>query len=280
MTAKKFPPISFPKLRPGRSVKWQPTPSGGQRARSGDPRIRGFRRTFGPRDLCERREPARCWLAHRRRNAFGAFCRLHLPVMSDGVPTTESEAVDLATKIGYPVAVKLASHELVHKTEVGGVCLNLADAAAVRQAFQEIRGRLEKLGRLDAMDGVVVQPMIEGVEVMAGVTQEAQFGPLVAFGLGGIYVEILADVCFRVTPLGDRDAAEMVRTIRGYRLFEGYRGRPPADIPAIHDLLLRLSRLVEDVPEIGEVDLNPVFAMATGRGCLIADARIGVRPAK
>ncbi len=130
----------------------------------------------------------------------------HLPVMSDGVPTTESEAVDLATKIGYPVAVKLASHELVHKTEVGGVCLNLADAAAVRQAFQEIRGRLEKLGRLDAMDGVVVQPMIEGVEVMAGVTQEAQFGPLVAFGLGGIYVEILADVCFRVTPLGDRDA--------------------------------------------------------------------------
>jgi acyl-CoA synthetase (NDP forming) len=115
-----------------------------------------------------------------------------------------------------------------------------------------------------------------GVEVMVGVTQDPSFGPLIAFGLGGIYVEILKDVCFRVTPITDRDASEMVRSIRGYRLLEGYRGHPPADIPAIEDLLLRVARLIEEVPEISELDLNPVFALPPGQGCVIVDARIRV----
>jgi acyl-CoA synthetase (NDP forming) len=128
------------------------------------------------------------------------------------------------------------------------------------------------------MEGVVIQPMQNGgVEVMAGVTQDPLFGPLVAFGLGGIHVEVHADVGFRVTPLTDRDAAEMVRGIRGFRLLEGYRGHPPVDIPAIEELLLRVSRLVEEIPEIGEIDLNPIFAFAPGQGCRIADARIHVR---
>jgi acyl-CoA synthetase (NDP forming) len=99
-----------------------------------------------------------------------------------------------------------------------------------------------------------------------------------AFGLGGIHVEILRDVCFRVTPLTDHDASEMVRSIRGYRLLEGYRGHPPADIPAIEELLLRVARLVEEVPEISELDLNPVFALPPGQGCRIVDARIRVEP--
>jgi acetate---CoA ligase (ADP-forming) len=116
-----------------------------------------------------------------------------------------------------------------------------------------------------------------GVEVMAGVTQDPLFGPLIAFGLGGVHVEVLADVCFRVAPLPDRDAAEMVRAIRGYRLLQGYRGHPPADVEAIQEVLLRLSRLVEEIPEINEVDLNPIFALLPGQGCRIADARIGVR---
>ena len=117
-----------------------------------------------------------------------------------------------------------------------------------------------------------------GVELMVGVTEDPLFGPLIGFGLGWIHVEILKDVCFRVTPITDRDAAEMVRSIRGYRLLEGYRGHPPADIPAIEDLLLRVARLVEEVPEISELDLNPIIALPPGQGCLIVDARIHVTP--
>jgi acyl-CoA synthetase (NDP forming) len=129
------------------------------------------------------------------------------------------------------------------------------------------------------MEGVLVQAMIQGgTEVLVGMTHDPLFGPLVAFGLGGIHVEILGDVCFRVTPLTDHDAREMVRGIRGYRLFQGYRGHPAADVAALEDLLLRVSRLVEEVPEINELDLNPVFALPPGQGCRIVDARIGLKP--
>jgi acetate---CoA ligase (ADP-forming) len=151
----------------------------------------------------------------------------------------------------------------------------------VRVAFAAIEDRLAKENRLDAMDGVSVQPMISGgVELMIGVTQDSSFGPLIGFGLGGIHVEILRDVCFRITPITDRDAREMVRSINGYRLLEGYRGHPPADIEATEELLLRVSRLVEDVPEIAELDLNPVMALPPGHGCLIVDARICLKPEK
>jgi len=111
-----------------------------------------------------------------------------------------------------------------------------------------------------------------------GMTQDPLFGPLIGFGLGGIHVEILRDVCFRVTPLTDHDATEMVHAIKGCRLLEGYRGAPPADIPAVEDLLLRVARLVEEVPEIAELDLNPVMVLPPGRGCQIVDARIRIGP--
>ncbi len=201
-----------------------------------------------------------------------------LPVPAGGVARTAEEAAALATQVGFPVAVKLASREIVHKTEQGGVKLNLPTAAAVRQAFHEIQEPLAQAGRLSAMDGVVVQPMLSGgVEVMVGMVEDPSFGPLVAFGLGGVYVEILRDVSFRVTPLTDRDAREMVREIRGFRLLEGYRGHAAADVPALEEALLRISRLVEEVPEIAELDLNPIFALPPGQGCRIADARIRVK---
>jgi acyl-CoA synthetase (NDP forming) len=139
----------------------------------------------------------------------------------------------------------------------------------VRQVFDEIKQ--------EGMDGILVQKMIQdGVELMVGVAPDPLFGPLIAFGLGGIHVEILADVRFRITPLTDQDAREMIREIRGYRLLQGYRGHAPADIKAIEEVLLRVSRLVEDVSEICELDLNPIFALAPGKGCLVADARIRV----
>jgi acyl-CoA synthetase (NDP forming) len=204
-----------------------------------------------------------------------------LPVSPGGVARTADAAADLARALGFPVAVKLASHQIVHKTEVGGVRLNLADEAQVRAAFADVRGRLARDGRLGAFDGVLVQPMVAGgTEVMVGVAHDPLFGPLLAFGLGGIYVEVLGDVCFRVTPVTDRDVGEMVRSIRGYRLLEGYRGHPPADVPAVEEVLLRVSRLVEDVHEIAELDLNPVFALPPGSGCRISDARLYVRPAQ
>lgn len=202
-----------------------------------------------------------------------------LPVQPGGVAQTEDDAVELARRVGFPVAVKLASHRLVHKTEIGGVRLSLKEEGAVRQAFREIRDRLAQDNNLDAMEGVLVQPMVTGgVEVMVGVTHDPLFGPLIAFGLGGIHVEILGDVRFRVTPLTDRDAAGMVREIKGYQLLEGYRGHQPADVEAIQEVLLRVSRLVEAIPEITELDLNPIFALPPGQGCRIVDARIRVEP--
>ena len=127
------------------------------------------------------------------------------------------------------------------------------------------------------MEGVLVQPMLTGgVEVMAGVTHDPLFGPLIAFGLGGIHVEILGDVQFRITPLTDRDAAEMVSGIKGSRLLSGYRGHPAGDVDAIEQVLLRISRLVEEISEITELDLNPIFALPPGQGCRIVDARIRV----
>jgi acetyl coenzyme A synthetase (ADP forming)-like protein len=204
-----------------------------------------------------------------------------LPLVPGVFARTADEAAAAAVRLGFPVAVKLASRRFVHKSEVGGVKLGLSDESAVRRAFEEIRARVESAGDANAMDGVLVQPMMRGgVEVMAGVTQDPLFGPLVAFGLGGIHVEVLADVSFRVSPLTDRDAIEMVRGIRGFRLLEGYRGHLPTDLDAIEELLLRLSRLAEEVHEIGEIDLNPIFALPPGEGCRIADARIRVRIAR
>ncbi len=215
------------------------------------------------------------WLsAEETREVLTAF---RLPVSGGGVAKTADEAVKLAEEAGYPVAVKLASIKIVHKTEMGGVFLNLKNADAVRKAFNDIESRLEKAGQLDAMEGALIQPMVSGgVEVMIGVTEDPVFGPLVAFGLGGIHVEILGDVCFRVTPLTDKDAEEMTNEIKGHKLLEGYRGHQPADIEAIREMLLRISLMVEDVPEIVELDLNPIFALEPGNGCRIVDARIKV----
>jgi acetate---CoA ligase (ADP-forming) len=201
-----------------------------------------------------------------------------LPVQPGGLAHTADEAAALAARIGFPVVVKLASHRIVHKTEFGGVRLNLTSEAAVRQAFEAIRARLAQDGQVEAMEGVLVQPMVSGgVEVMVGMTQDPSFGPLIAFGLGGIHVEILGDVQFRVTPLSDRDASDMVRSIKGFRLLTGYRGHPAADVDAIEDVLLRVSRLVEELPEVGELDFNPIFALPPGQGCRIVDARIRLK---
>jgi acetyl coenzyme A synthetase (ADP forming)-like protein len=227
------------------------------------------------RAICQRarREHGASWLSvEETRKVLAAFA---VPLAPGGICRDAQAAASMAKEIGFPVALKLASRTIVHKTEIGGVRLNLANEGEVTQAFAAIQRRLAADDKLSEMEGVLVQPMISGgVEVMVGVTQDPLFGPLIGFGLGGIHVEILKDVSFRVTPITDHDAAEMVRSIKGYRLLEGYRGHAAADVPAIEALLLRIARLVEEVPEIAELDLNPVMALAPGSGCQIVDARI------
>jgi acyl-CoA synthetase (NDP forming) len=200
-----------------------------------------------------------------------------LKVVPGRVAATANEAVALARRLGFPVAVKLASHRVLHKTERGYVHLNLPAEDAVRAAFEAIGDQLSREWSLDAMEGALVQPMVPGAtEVLIGMTNDPLFGPVFAFGLGGIHVELLGDVCLRVGPLTDPDAREMVRSIRCLPLLLGHRGRPAADVVALEEALLRLSWLVEKVPEVVEVDLNPVFALPEGQGCLIADARVRV----
>ena len=194
------------------------------------------------------------------------------------VATDADAAVAAARRIGFPVAVKLVSDAVTHKSEVGGVVLDVADESGVRAAFTGIAARLRTAGQARDMQGVAVQAMVrDGIEAIVGVTHDPSFGPMLMFGLGGTQVELLKDVVFRLPPITDLDAAEMVRAPRGFPLLEGYRGGPAADIAALETLLLRVSQLVGDHPEIVEMDLNPIKALAPGRGCRVVDARVAVR---
>lgn len=191
-----------------------------------------------------------------------------------------AEAASVAREIGFPVALKLASSTVVHKSDVAGVWLELTSELDVRGAFDFMRERMRELGRLEEMEGAIVQEMVHGgTEAIVGVTQDLLFGPLIMFGLGGVYVELLKDVAFRIHPLTDVDAGEMVRSVQSYPLLDGWRGSAPGDVPALQDLLLRVSAMVDDLPEIAEMDLNPVKVLSRGQGCVVVDTRILLRVA-
>jgi acetyl coenzyme A synthetase (ADP forming)-like protein len=188
---------------------------------------------------------------------------------------TPDEAAASATGIGFPVVVKLDSSTITHKSDVGGVILDLNSGSDVKQAFNDIKDRLVKINRQNEMQGVIVQKMVkEGIEAIVGVTQDPAFGPLMMFGSGGVYAELLKDVVLKLHPITDIDAEEMTKSIKMSKLFEGYRGSPPADIGSIQDLLLRLSAMVKDIPQIAELDFNPVKVMPEAEGYQIVDARI------
>ena len=186
---------------------------------------------------------------------------------------SSDEAAVATAEIGFPVALKIASPDILHKTDIGGVALGLQDADAVRGAFDRIMASV-KAARPDAkVSGVEVQEMVSGgTEVIIGFLNDPQFGPVIMFGLGGVLVEVLKDVSFRIIPIATRDARQMIREIKGFPLLEGYRGQDPADLAALESLLLRVSGFVEQQPEVSELDLNPVFAYKDG--ALAVDARI------
>jgi len=184
---------------------------------------------------------------------------------------TGEEAVAAARGIGFPVAVKMNSPDVTHKSDAGGVFLNVADDAGVRKAFEAIRQTEERLGA--RVGGALVCAMAPaGHEVIVGVTKDPQFGHAVMFGLGGIFVEVMKDVSFRVTPLSEKDAVEMIREIRGYSALTGLRGKPAGDLDALRMLLLQLSAFLASHPEVEEMDLNPVIVHE--RGLSVADARV------
>jgi len=185
-----------------------------------------------------------------------------VPVVAERVAPTADDAAAAARELGFPVVVKTAEAG-AHKTERGGVHLDLADDDAVRAAVDAIGGP------------VILQPYVRGgAELLAGVTQDPVFGPLVAFGPGGVLAELIGDAGFRIAPLTDRDAEELVTSGKAGRLVAGFRGMPPADVAALADLVLRLSQLAQDVPEVAELDLNPVLAQTDG--CVAVDARVRV----
>ena len=195
------------------------------------------------------------------------------------VAANRGEAAALGKSLGYPIVMKLRSRDVLHKSDVGGVRLNVRTEEEAATAFDEIRSALEAASPKAAFEGVSVESMVTGgVESIVGMTRDAAFGPLVLFGLGGVAVELLRDVQLRVAPLTDRDAEEMVREIRGYRLLSGYRGAPAANISSLLDLLHRVSRLAIDHPEILELDLNPVLALPGDAPCVALDARLRLGP--
>lgn len=207
---------------------------------------------------------------HQSMEIFSAY---EFPVIPWAFVRTAEDAWEQAVKIGFPVVMKVVSQQIIHKVDVGGVRLNLNSADDVQHAFRDIMAVGERLKA--KIDGVFMQRMApKGREVILGMKRDPHFGPILMFGLGGIYVEALKDVTFRVAPIRELSAHDMLKSIRAFKLLEGVRGEPPADLDAIADCLKRLSQLSCDHPEIDEIDINPLMVYGDGKGAGVIDARI------
>jgi len=196
-----------------------------------------------------------------------------IPVTRFLVAQNVDEALRSADSIGYPVVLKVVSPQIIHKSDVGGVAIGLRDAKELRDAYHSILGAVKKNLPTANLTGVLVEEMLpSSTEVIVGVTRDPQFGHVIMFGLGGIFVEVLKDASFRAAPFGPSDAREMITELKAFPILGGYRGKPPADIDALVDILLKTSKLVTEHPEISGVDLNPI--LVSEKGAKAVDARI------
>ncbi len=196
-----------------------------------------------------------------------------MPVIETKLVKTRQAAISAAKQIGFPVVMKIASPDIVHKSDVGGVRIGLDNATQVGKAHHDIITSVKDKVPDARIDGITVQQMAQpGIEVIIGMNKDAQFGPVIMFGLGGILVEILKDVSFRIVPLERKDAAEMIREIKGYTLLQGVRGQPPVNLATLEELIVKVSDFIERNPQIKELDLNPVIASPDG--VVAVDARI------
>lgn len=203
-----------------------------------------------------------------------AICKEYgIPIANFAMAKTESEAVKQAKNLGFPVVLKIVSPDIVHKSDVGGVKINLCSEDDVKKGYREILANVRRHQPKAKVEGILVQEMApSGTEVIVGSIKDPQFGPTVMFGLGGIFVEVLKDVTFRIAPVSEGEAREMITEVKAYPLLKGYRNTPPADVNAIIRILLSVSKLAMEHEEIKEVDLNPI--MVYEKGAKTVDARI------
>ena len=200
-----------------------------------------------------------------------------LPLPSSALACDAAQAIKIAKKIGYPVVMKIASPQIIHKSDAGGVMVNLKNDEEIESAFDTIVGNAKKYDKKAEIKGVLIVEMVKGgKELIIGSKHEPGFGPVIMLGMGGIYVEVLKDVTFKLAPVTDRESDDMIASIRTQKLLKGVRGEKPSDIEKLSECIQRLSQLVSDFGEIKELDLNPVLVMEKGRGCRILDVRIGL----
>ena len=205
--------------------------------------------------------------------AKGLLKQAGISVVDTELATSKEDAILISQRLGFPVVLKIASLDVVHKSDAGGVKLGLETTEQVGKAYDDIMEAIKQKYSGVKIQGVSVQKMARpGVEVIIGMSKDAQFGPVLMFGLGGVLVEILKDVAFRIVPLTRRDVGEMVREIKGYPLLEGYRGQEAVDVAELEEMIIKVSNFVEKNPDVEELDLNPVFAYSDS--AVAVDARV------
>jgi acyl-CoA synthetase (NDP forming) len=196
-----------------------------------------------------------------------------IPIVHEGVAQSVNEVKKVSESIGYPVALKIISPDIVHKTEAQALKLNLKNSGEVEKACSDLLAKVQAYKHDVKFEGYLIQEMVEdGIETIVGLHHDPTFGPVLMFGLGGVWVELLKDISFRVIPIERSDAVDMVEEIKGSRLFKGFRGRSPLDTDSLYDILLSVSRLGLELKEVKELDLNPVFLRE--KGAVVADCRI------
>ncbi len=200
-----------------------------------------------------------------------------LPLPKSALAKTEADAIKIAKQIGYPVVMKIASPQIIHKSDAGGVKVNLTNDSEIKEAFMTIIANAKKYNKNAEIKGVLIVEMVKGgKELIIGSKLEPGFGPVIMLGMGGIYVEVLKDVTFKLAPVTDKEADDMIASIKTQKLLQGVRGEKPSDIVKLSECIQRLSQLVTDFKEIKELDMNPVLVMEKGKGCKILDVRIGL----
>jgi 4-hydroxybutyrate---CoA ligase (ADP-forming) len=194
------------------------------------------------------------------------------------VASTEDECVNATKKVGYPAVMKIVSPDIIHKSDTGGVKIGLRTDEEIRAAFKTTIDNARKYKPGTTIEGILLQEMIgSGKEIIIGTKQDPIFGPLIMFGLGGIYVQVFKDVVFRLAPISRREGLKMIESIKSVELLKGVRGERPSDLKAIANNLQRLSQLVTDFPEIEEFDINPLMVLEEGKGAITVDVRIGLK---
>lgn len=194
-----------------------------------------------------------------------------IPICQTWLAESKKEALNLAKKIGYPVVLKISSPDIFHKSDIGGVKVGIKNEKELKKAWDEILVQIKKKKPQARVEGILVQKKEEDIEVAAGMKKDLQFGPVLMFGLGGVFIEVLKDVVFRIAPVREKEALRMIKEIKGYKILEGFRGQKPVNIKKLAEIISNLSKLSLKEKKLNEIDLNPIFV--NEKEALVADAK-------